>query len=673
MSKIKKYGVIAVLIVSAIAVSFSCRSGLSLPSLPGSSLLGQVGARMNVFSKAKSEQGIVLRKDEHNLFTCAGEGLFPLIVPGSPLERDSVTRYWFYEYTGNEPPLTGRFFISPGEMSAANPGLQQTYVDLLARNGSISEFFRGRTYYIMTSANFTFRCGTGLERAAFCGDGVLHPGEECDDGNTANGDGCSDACFYESLCGNGNLDPGEGCDDGNGTAGDGCSPLCEREAVCGNGIRETGETCDDGNGADEDGCSGLCQHEPGFSCVGSPSVCTPVIPSLGGSGALLPSGNLFVTKDPVPVRSHQLLGGTVVESILRLRFLADGEDVAVTKLFLSASGRAVSIDRLQLLPEGEQQTLAIATIGACGSSPTPSDNSIALGEPVTVFCAEIPGRKLIVPRGETVTLIVQPVLKDDTSGAVSNELIQLFLSTDPIAVEAIGDQSSTLLAANDGDALKEGEVFIGVSSPHTNTAIIGEPHRTVLAKFSNVSNAGTETGSGMTGTANIAGFSFSATPNGTTRNDVHKAVVSDLLFEIEAKNVVMGAQDFVLFNALNPSHPAGCDSLYPDGTTYTDQYIAGSFLVRCSNLTDSLETSVPPADSMRLMLQGFIVNPTASGASPSSLQVSLSHITELPSSQTTFSVSGSHMRWLDRGAGGSQPFLWLDIPDTVIRGTRYSW
>lgn len=35
--------------------------------------------------------------------------------------------------------------------------------------------------------------------AAFCGDGIVDPiyGEQCDDGNTANGDGCSSECQTE--------------------------------------------------------------------------------------------------------------------------------------------------------------------------------------------------------------------------------------------------------------------------------------------------------------------------------------------------------------------------------------------------------------------------------------------------------------------------------------------
>ena len=54
-----------------------------------------------------------------------------------------------------------------------------------------------------------------------CGDGNLDPGEECDDGNNLDGDGCSSQCTIEPYCGDGNLDEGEECDDGNLIDGDG--------------------------------------------------------------------------------------------------------------------------------------------------------------------------------------------------------------------------------------------------------------------------------------------------------------------------------------------------------------------------------------------------------------------------------------------------------------------
>ncbi|MCK5689906.1 DUF2341 domain-containing protein [Myxococcota bacterium] len=43
---------------------------------------------------------------------------------------------------------------------------------------------------------------------------------------------------------------------------------------CGNEDVEPGESCDDGNIVSSDGCSALCATEEGWSCSGSPSICT---------------------------------------------------------------------------------------------------------------------------------------------------------------------------------------------------------------------------------------------------------------------------------------------------------------------------------------------------------------------------------------------------------------
>jgi cysteine-rich repeat protein len=75
--------------------------------------------------------------------------------------------------------------------------------------------------------------------AVVCGDGVVCPGEECDDGNTEDGDGCSSTCENEPP-------PEEPC--------------------CGNGVVEEGEQCDDGNTSSDDGCSATCQTEDDCSC-----------------------------------------------------------------------------------------------------------------------------------------------------------------------------------------------------------------------------------------------------------------------------------------------------------------------------------------------------------------------------------------------------------------------
>lgn len=53
------------------------------------------------------------------------------------------------------------------------------------------------------------------ELCAQCGDRVLDSGEQCDDGNTLAGDGCSNICMTENLCGDGTVTYPEECDDRN--------------------------------------------------------------------------------------------------------------------------------------------------------------------------------------------------------------------------------------------------------------------------------------------------------------------------------------------------------------------------------------------------------------------------------------------------------------------------
>ena len=103
----------------------------------------------------------------------------------------------------------------------------------------------------------------------FCGDGELDEGEECDDGNTMDGDGCSSTCNYEEpdpYCGDGAVNQAfEECDDGNTMDGDGCSATCKQEGqapYCGDGVvNQASEECDDGNTMNGDGCSATCKQE----------------------------------------------------------------------------------------------------------------------------------------------------------------------------------------------------------------------------------------------------------------------------------------------------------------------------------------------------------------------------------------------------------------------------
>ena len=110
-------------------------------------------------------------------------------------------------------------------------------------------------------------CGTSCETsearcALECGNGVVQHCEACDDGNLADGDGCSAACAVER---------GWACD--NTSEPTTCTP------VCGDGLLLDGvEECDDGNVFDGDGCHANCTVEPGYRCrrVGTLSHCTRV-------------------------------------------------------------------------------------------------------------------------------------------------------------------------------------------------------------------------------------------------------------------------------------------------------------------------------------------------------------------------------------------------------------
>lgn len=164
----------------------------------------------------------------------------------------------------------------------------------------------------LTVADGQSQAGEPQGLLGLCGDAVSDPGEACDDGNTAPGDGCGADCTPEAGyscfgqpsvcsvgCGDGALGEGEQCDDGNSTGGDGCGAHCAIEpghgctgvpsvctVACGDGIQDTSEACDDGNLVEGDGCSAACAIETGFSCQLTPvsvffarrgqTECTPV-------------------------------------------------------------------------------------------------------------------------------------------------------------------------------------------------------------------------------------------------------------------------------------------------------------------------------------------------------------------------------------------------------------
>ncbi|WP_438017612.1 lamin tail domain-containing protein [Sorangium sp. So ce315] len=153
----------------------------------------------------------------------------------------------------------------------------------------------------------------GGHPSGICGDGAVDAGEACDDGNNADGDGCSPTCQLEEppepRCGDGALDPGEGCDDGNTKNGDGCSAACEVEVPprCGDGVVDPGEQCDDGNNADGDGCEADCRKTPPQEIV-----CEELAPLPQGTCEVVPGARATLIRGVVLTPGAVLRGGRVL-------------------------------------------------------------------------------------------------------------------------------------------------------------------------------------------------------------------------------------------------------------------------------------------------------------------------------------------------------------------------
>ena len=79
--------------------------------------------------------------------------------------------------------------------------------------------------------------------------------EECDDGNKVSGDGCSSCKVDKDYI----------CIGGSANSQDICSMLPD---ICGDGVKKSSENCDDGNSVDGDGCTKTCIVEVGFLCSG---------------------------------------------------------------------------------------------------------------------------------------------------------------------------------------------------------------------------------------------------------------------------------------------------------------------------------------------------------------------------------------------------------------------
>ncbi len=191
-------------------------------------------------------------------------------------------------YWGNQDILTTSYAINAltpftqygDEITKAKTWLESKQITSeVQNNGSFGSLLNTgvATYLVFTQGTSITPPPLGNGSSPYCGDFVTDSGEECDDGNNLNGDGCSSTCRIElgqctfsTDCGQGNV-----CDSGTCVAecitNDNCpteKPICDIfSGICKSS--STGDVCDnDGicdSNEDQNSCPADCGS--GLECT----------------------------------------------------------------------------------------------------------------------------------------------------------------------------------------------------------------------------------------------------------------------------------------------------------------------------------------------------------------------------------------------------------------------
>jgi fibro-slime domain-containing protein len=218
--------------------------------------------------------------------------------PGGALHNfhfTSEVRYWFQydagvtdltlDFTGDDDVwvfIAGRLAVDLGGIHTPQDGSvtvnETTASDWGLQDGNVYEIvvFQAErqtesSTYKLTLSGFNpepSECGP------ICGDGVVSPGEQCDNGDNPGGyNQCNPDCTRGEYCGDGIVqEEYETCDNGvniDSYGESGCAPNCQTPPRCGDGVVQTqfGERCDNGDenntgGYGLESCEPNCQRSP---------------------------------------------------------------------------------------------------------------------------------------------------------------------------------------------------------------------------------------------------------------------------------------------------------------------------------------------------------------------------------------------------------------------------
>ena len=154
----------------------------------------------------------------------------------------------------NCPPVAGTFYYCTNSTTCTSGSYADAATCSAANTGKSCFADPGGNAVCLGNPSITTEC------PACNSNNTADPGEPCD-GTDLRGETCvsqgkkggslaCSSCAFDKTgctnCGEGNIDAGEECDDGNTVSGDGCSATCNNEVTprCGDGIQQAGEDCE---------------------------------------------------------------------------------------------------------------------------------------------------------------------------------------------------------------------------------------------------------------------------------------------------------------------------------------------------------------------------------------------------------------------------------------------
>lgn len=360
---------------------------------------------------------------------------------------------------------------------------------------------------------------------------------------------------------------------------------------------------------------------------------------------LVASGDLYVQQSSTPIRSQDLLGGTLADTVLRLTLHAEYEPVDVTRLSFSLSNTTAlrSVDWLELYKPGSTTPFAIANV---------SQTLDGIGH----FTARMNGHQLTIGKGEGQDVLVRPRMKSDEQGSVSGDTFAVSVAR----VEARGLASGNTLVQNDGDSTSEGEVIVGRSTAGPNLPISGPIHTVVHAKIVSITNANPDpNGSAISSGVQPTGqFKLTTAAHNNTKNGSNDVVVDQLSFVVNATNVLLSTDDFALYDKANNilrQNGARFETL--GGQPIVGSTITGTFRVVFDQISGRgvVNSAIDMGTNKTFVVQTTVLNPKIANTN-STLQVSL---------------ETDRIVWFDMDSSSQIERTGINYPDSIVHSTSY--